>query len=217
MISKVLIVISTIMILTGFVGAKMKAVWQKLIFLSVSIVGMLLMSFSEGNAYGVLGGTYQVLFRLISLIFLIALILSVAQRNNITKVEELRGIGKKMPYLYAMIVIYSMLVIGIPATGTFIGIFYSGIGVLLGGFGLLAYVGLLANVIGIGVAALLIFPILRQAYFPGTGVDSPKNVVKPGKGLQICSVVVLVLLVAASIYPNPVIVPVSKLFEKMFS
>lgn len=159
------IVISTVIILLGFIGIRMKTIWKRLAFLALTSVGMLVMSFVEGNAYGVLGGVYQVIFRLIGLIFVSLLILSVTKKNAAGSIEELSGLGKKMPYIFAMIVVFAVMVIGIPGTGTFIGMFYSEIGVILGGFGYVSYLGLLANVLGMAVSASLLFPILRQMYF----------------------------------------------------
>lgn len=220
MISKVLIVISAVLILAGFIGVKMKTVQKKLLFAGISSIGMIMMSFAQKNAFGVLGGSYQVLFRIVSLIILSVLLLVIAQKNAIDKVEDLRGIGRRMPYIYAMVVVFAMMVIGIPATGTFLGIYYSEIGLfamIAEGVGIFSYLGALANVIGIGVLAALLFPILRQAYFPGTETECVKNAVKPEKGLVIISVVVLVFLIAASIYPNPIMMPITNLFAKMYS
>lgn len=220
MISKVLIVVSAVLILAGFIGVKMKAIRKKLLFAWISSIGMMILSFAQMNAFGVLGSSYQVLFRLVSLILLTVLLLAIIKKNAIDKVEGLSGIGKNMPYIYAMTVIFSMMVIGIPGTGTFLGLYYSELGLIamiVQDFGIFAYIGALVNVIGIGVLAALLFPMLRQAYFPGAEMERVKNTVKPGKGLLIISVIVLILLVAASVYPNPIMMLITNLFAKIYS
>lgn len=217
MISTVFFIISAVMIVAGIIGLKMKEIWKKLLFAGITSAGMLILTLSQVTGYGLRGAAYQMIFRVIGFIFLCAILLTLAKKNSISKVEELAGIGKKMPYVFAMIVLFSAFVIGLPATGTFNGMFYSTVGLLGSSLGLWAYAAAAVNIIGMVVLAVLLFPILRQAYFPGEEAENMENVVRLNKGFVIGSALVLVLLLAVSVYPGPVINPVVEALVKLYS
>lgn len=216
MISKILITISVVFILAGLFGIKSKRLRGKMFFLCISSVGMAALSLVELNAYGLVGGAFQVFFRLMSLLFLVILFRDICKRNLIREAEEINGIGREMPYAFLVAVVYSIIVIGVPATGTFTGILYSEIGLLAGGFGIFTYVGMIGNIAGIAVAASLLFPILKKAYFPGEEAEKRESVMKPGKGMMIVHFVIAFLLTALSIYQKPVMTAAGMLMEKIF-
>lgn len=216
MINKILITISVVLVFMGLLGIKTKTIGKKLLFLSISSVGMAALSLAELNAYGLIGGAFQIVFRFLSLLFLILLFRNVCKKNQIVNVEEVSGIGRQLPYLFMAAVIYSVIIIGIPATGTFTGILYSEIGLLAGGYGIFTYVGLLGNIIGIVVPAVLLFPILKKAYFPGTEAEKRDEIVKPKKEMMICNLIIAFLLTALCIYQKPVMMLAGTLMEEIF-
>lgn len=215
--SNILILVSAVLILAGWIGAGMKTVSKRLFFAAVSSVGMVMMSFATNNAYGFIAGGSQIVFQMVSLLVFIILLLTVLKKNEISKVEELNGIGKQMPYVFAMLTFFAAMIVGIPATGSFNGIFYSEIGLLTGGFGYVTYVGLLANAIGMIALAMLLLPILRQAYFPGAEAEKMKQVVKPGKAICVISFIVMLVLLVFSFYPKPILLHIGGFFTKIFS
>lgn len=216
MISKILITIAVVLVLAGLLGIRTKTIGKKMLFVSISCVGMTVMSFAELNAYGLIGGAFQILFRFLSLLFLIVLFRNVCKRNQIVNVEDINGIGREMPYIFMAAVIYSMIIIGIPATGTFTGVLYSEIGLFAGGFGVFTYVGLIGNIVGIVVPAVLLLPILKRAYFPGTEAEKRETIVKPEKGMVICNLIMAFLLTVLCIYQKPVMTLAGALMEKIF-
>lgn len=215
MISKILITISAIFVLAGLFGIRSKTLGGKMFFLCISSIGMTILSFVELNAYGLIGGIFQMLFRLISLLFLVLLFRNVCKKNGIIYTEDISGIGRKMPYMFLMAAVYSMIVIGMPATGTFTGILYSEIGLLAGGFGAVTYVGMIGNIAGIAVPAVLLFPVLKKAYFPEEERERRESVIMPGKGMMIIHFLMAFLLVLLSIYQKPVMTAAGILMEKI--
>lgn len=216
MISKILITVSAILVLAGLFGIRSKTLGGKLFFLCISSIGMTVLSFVQLNAYGLLGGIFQMLFRLISLLFLVLLFCSICKRNGIIYTEDISGIGRKMPYIYLTALIYSLIIIGIPATGTFTGILYSEIGLLAGSFGVFTYVGMIGNIAGIAVSAALLFPVLKKAYFPEAERERKESVIMPQKGMMFMHFLMAFLLAALSVYQKPVMTAAGILMEKIF-
>lgn len=215
MISKILIAVSVILILAGLLGIKAKTIGRKMIFLCISSVGMILLSFAEMNAYGLVGGAFQLVYRLVVMAAFLMVFISVCKKNGFKGMEDLNGSGRQIPYIFAMLVILSTGAIGIPITGTFTGIVYSEIGLLAGGYGVFTYIGLLGNILGIVVPAVLLFPLLRRMYFP-LGEIPEKQVVKPGKGLTVFGMGIAALFVVFSVYQKPVMTVAGALMEKIF-
>lgn len=166
MLSKILIMVAALLILAGLIGLKMKVVGKRLLFVCITAVGMVMLSVAEMNTYGLVGGCFQAIYRILAIIPGILLFHSICKRNGITEIEGLNGVGRKMPHTYALLVFLCMVMIGIPITGTFTGIIYSEIGLLAGGYGVFTYVGLVGNILGIVVPVMLLFPMLRRMYFP---------------------------------------------------
>ena len=216
MISKILITISAMLIFAGLFGIRSKTLGGKMFFLCISSIGMTVLSFVELNAYGLLGGIFQMLFRLISLLFLVLLFQNICKKNGIVYAEEICGIGRNMPYVFLVAAVYSMIVIGMPATGTFTGILYSEIGLLAGSFGVFTYVGMIGNIAGIAVSAALLFPMLKKAYFPDKDKETRESVIMPGKGMMTMHFLTAFLLALLSIYQKPVMTAAGTLMDKIF-
>lgn len=228
MVSKILIAVAALLILAGLLGLKMKTVGKRLLFLGVAAMGMVLLAAAEMNTYGLVGGCFQLIYRLVAWIPCMLLVQSICKHNEIRDIGGLRGIGRKMPYTYALLVILSVVMIGVPVTGTFTGIIYSEIGLLAGNFGALTYMGLLGNVLGIVVPAALLFPVLRYMYFPCKDeeqepemvemtISDSKEAAAPSKGLLTVSWVLAMILIVFSLYQQPVLEVTSTVMQKIFS
>ncbi len=233
MLSEILIAVGAVLIVSGFLGLKMKTVGKRLIFLCIAGVGMILLSVAELNTYGLVGGCFQAVYRIIALIPCVLLFHSICKKNEIKDLNGLDGVGTHMPYVYAILVFLSVMWIGIPVTGTFTGIIYSEIGLLAGSFGVFTYVGLIGNVLGVVVPVMLLFPVLRRMYFPckdaeaqdsaeevseeETAVATVSDIQSPGKGVVVVSCVLAVLLLVCSLYQQPILQITSTVMQKLFS
>lgn len=233
MLSEILIAVGAVLIVSGFLGLKMKTVGKRLIFLCIAGVGMILLSVAELNTYGLVGGCFQAVYRIIALIPGVLLFHNICKKNEIKDLNGLDGIGNHMPYVYAILVFLSVMWIGIPVTGTFTGIIYSEIGLLAGSFGVFTYVGLIGNVLGVVVPVMLLFPVLRRMYFPckddeaqdsaeevseeETAAATVSDIQSPGKGVVVVSCVLAVLLLVCSLYQQPILQITSTVMQKLFS
>lgn len=237
MLSEILIAVGAVLIVAGFLGLKMKTVGKRLIFLCIAGAGMILLSVAEMNTYGLVGGSFQAVYRIVAVIPCLMLFHSICKKNEIKDLNGLDGIGTHMPYTYAILVLLAVMCIGVPVTGTFTGIIYSEIGLLAGGFGVFTYIGLIGNVVGVVVPVMLLFPLLRRMYFPckeqetedNTGEvleevseedvteDDVIDIQNPGKGVIAVSGILAVLLVVCSLWQQPILQAVSTVMQKLFS
>ena len=223
MLSKILITVAALLILAGLIGLKMKMVGKRLLFVCIAAVGMVILSVAEMNTYGLVGGCFQAIYRILAIIPGPLLFHSICKRNGITDIAGLNGVGRKMPYIYVLLVFLCMVTIGIPITGTFTGIIYSEIGLLAGGYGVFTYVGLIGNILGIVVPVMLLFPMLRRMYFPekeknpdvaeGVATVAPS----PAKSLLVIGWLLAAVLLVFSLYQQPVLVAISTVMQKFFS
>ena len=242
MLCEILIAVGAVLIVAGFLGLKMKTVGKRLIFLCIAGAGMILLSVAEMNTYGLVGGSFQAVYRIVALIPCLMLFHSICKKNEIKDLNGLDGIGTHMPYTYAILVLLAVMCIGVPVTGTFTGIIYSEIGLLAGGFGVFTYIGLIGNVVGVVVPVMLLFPLLRRMYFPCKEQEAEDNTVEvmeedmpeevseedvtedavidiqsPGKGMIAVSGILAVLLVVGSLWQQPILQAVSTVMQKIFS
>lgn len=243
MLSKILISVAALLILAGLLGLKMKTVGKRLLFVCIAAVGTILLSVAEMNTYGLVGGCFQGIYRILAIVPGILLFHSICKRNQIADLDGLNGIGRRMPYTYALLVFLCMVMIGIPITGTFTGMIYSEIGLLAGGYGIFTYVGLVGNVLGIVVPVMLLFPMLRRMYFLEKEKDSDIKAMaehdteeaevvqenddnveeavvispSPAKSLLTISWLLAAVLLVFSLYQQPVLVAISTVMQKFFS
>lgn len=212
MISKVLIVVAVILILPGLIGIRTKSIGHKLVFLITTSIGVLLLPFSQGKTqFGILGGIWQVLFQGPALLCFVLLIKSICKRNGIRNVGELAGVRECMPYLFAAGVVFAIVLMGLPGTGTFIGYLYSAFGLMTGEFGVYSYIGLAGILLGIVIYAAITFSILKPAYLSGGKIQ---RIFSKADGVFI---VLAFLYILYCIFQNQIVSAVSTLVGKIFS
>ncbi len=88
MLSEILIAVGAVLIVAGFLGLKMKIVGKRLIFLCIAGAGMILLSVAEMNTYGLVGGSFQAVYRIIALIPCLMLFHSICKKNEIKEVSD---------------------------------------------------------------------------------------------------------------------------------
>ena len=212
MISKVLIIVAVVLILPGLIGIRTKNIESKLVFLITTSIGVLLLPFSQGKArFGILGGIWQVLFQGPALLCFVLLIKSICKRNGIRNAEEFAGVREHMPYLFAAGVVFAIVLMGLPGTGTFVGYLYSAFGLMTGDFGVYSYIGLAGILLGIAIYAAITFSILKTAYLPG------RKVQKISSKADGVFVVLAFLFILYCIFQNQIVEVVSTLIGKIFS
>lgn len=88
-------------------------------------------------------------------------------RSGLTKVSELRGIGKRMPVTVWCFTIASLGLIGIPPTCGFISKWYLAMGALDSGIPVFQYAGPVILIISAILTAGYLLPVTIKGFFPG--------------------------------------------------
>ncbi len=86
-----------------------------------------------------------------------------------TKVGELAGAGKRMPWLFWCYTILALALTGIPPTGGFISKWYLAEGALASGTGIFSWLGPVVLLVSALLTAGYLLPIALRGFFPGTG------------------------------------------------
>lgn len=214
----------TLALLTVFMGSLLayreKVFKRRLAYSTVSQVSYILFGLSLLSDQGLLGALVHVAGHAVmkSGLFLVAGVF--LYQFGYTKVEQLTGLGKKMPVTMWCYTIFSLGLIGVPPTVGFVSKRYLAEGALAQGgvFGALSSGGMLPpGEIGIfswlGPAALLLsalltagylLPVMMKGFFPGEeacGKDLKRE--EPARCMLLPLLILAALTLALGIVPGP--------------
>ncbi len=168
-------VVVSLALLTVFVGSmlayKEKGLKRRLAYSTVSQVSYILFGLFLLTPTGVTGALYQVVFHAMAKSGLFLAAGALICYTGHTKVEQLRGVGKRMPAVMWAFTLCSLSLIGIPPVGGFVSKWYLAQGALGSGLGVLGEVGDVVLVISALLTAGYLLPISVQAFFPGEDFD----------------------------------------------
>lgn len=123
-----------------------------------------------------------------------------------TRVEQLTGMGKKMPKTMWCYTIFALALIGIPPTGGFISKWYLAQGSLQSGTGVYSWLGPVVLLVSALLTAGYLLPVTMKGFFPGeeaAGMDLSKD--EPSPCMLIPLIILAVLVVLLGVLPNPLI------------
>ena len=135
-------------------------------------------------------------------------------RTGITKVSELRGIGKKMPVTIWCFTIVSLGLIGIPPTGGFLSKWYLATGALDSGIAGFQYAGPAILLVSALLTAGYLLPVTIKGFFPGDDYDYTSLKKCEGDGLMTIPLVILAILsVLLGMFPGAVMDYITVILE----
>jgi len=191
-------------LLTVFMGSMMayreKVFKKRLAYSSVSQISYVLFGLFLLNDSGLTGGLMQVLFHATVKICLFLTAGSFIHLYNYRNVDELRGVGKKMPLTLGAFTLASLSLIGIPPFAGFVSKWYLCEGSLAIDIPVLSWLGPVILLISALLTAGYLLPITVAGYFPGrdfTG-EPPKTVLQKKEG-GICFLLPLLSLAARAL------------------
>ena len=129
--------------------------------------------------------------------------------TNCTRVDQLEGIGKKMPVTMWCFTIASLSLIGIPPMSGFVSKWYLAVGALEGEMRVLGLVGIVVLLLSALLTAGYLLPIVTRGFFPGKDV-----LVEQREAPRLMTVPLLVLAgatVALGLVPDAVLTPLGDL------
>lgn len=169
----------TLILITIFMGSMLAyrepILKKRLAYSTISQVSYILLGLAFLNTPGFTGGIMHVIYHAVVKIILFLTAGAIIYKTGNTRVEDLRGIGKKMPITIVCYTIASIALIGIPPTNAFqskwmlvVGSYTSGI----------KFVDIFAVVI-LMISALLtagyLLPITINGFWPGKKVTETRE------------------------------------------
>lgn len=200
----------TLSLITVFMGSMLAyrepVLKKRLAYSTVSQLSYILFGLAVMEQDAFIGGLVHVLAHgfIKGTLFLIAGAIIYTTGN--TKVDELRGIGKKMPLTMWCYTIVSLGLIGIPPTGGFISKWYLATGALAGDIGVFRYLGPAVLLVSALLTAGYLLPLTIQGFFPGADYDyNALHKQEPDRLMTIPILFMTILSVLIGLFPNVIV------------
>ncbi len=182
--------------LTGILIASLVAVFQEdikrmLAYSSVAQIGYMVLGIGMASTTGLIAATLHVFNHALMKGALFLALGAVAYRIGAVCVRDFAGLGKRMPWTMAAIVLGGLSLIGVPPTAGFISKWYLVLGTLEQGLWPVAVLILIGSLL----AVLYIWKLVEAAYFEPVPDDAPVVTEAPWSML-----LPIWLLVGANIY-----------------
>lgn len=135
------------------------------------------------------------------------------------RVEELKGIGRKMPKTLWCFTFASLALIGIPPASGFVSKWHLAQGALGAPVGILRYIGPAVLLVSALLTAGYLLPIVMNGFFPGTDFDEKKagnaELKEAPAGMLIPLMILAGLSLLLGIFPSPLTEFVSRIAETL--
>ena len=192
-VSKLLLVLALVAIVVGPLMAIAQSDLRRMLaYSSVGQIGYIVAGISIGNQTGMIGGLIHLFNHAIMKGGLFLIVGLVLYRTGITQVDQLRGMGRRMPLAMAGFTICALSMIGLPLTVGFVSKWYLALGALEAGIWPVVPVILISSLL----TAVYFWRILEPVYFTeaeGAGQEreekSPLSMMVPAFGLALLCLV----------------------------
>ncbi len=178
---------------------------KRLAYSSVSQVSYILFGLSTLTAVGLTGSLLHILFHSAIKMTLFMTAGAVICKTGLTKVSELRGIGKRQPLCFVLFTLVSLGLIGIPPTGGFVSKWYlaSGALALPTAFSFIGPAVLLLSAI---LTAGYLLPVSIHGFLPGRDYDpAAATPASPGPLITVPMLLLTLLVVLGGMFPGALI------------
>lgn len=208
---------------TVFMGSmlalKEKVLKKRLAYSSVSQVSYVLCGLYLLDTMALDGALLQLVFHALTKDALFLCAGAIIYTTGITRVEEMHGLGKRMPWTMAMFTICAISLVGIPPLGGFIAKWYIAEGALMTSTPVFRWLVPIILLISAMLTAGYLLPPSVSAFFGGLS-DGEAVAVHPRsepKWLMIVPILVLTLAIAVlGVFPSFMIDAFSKLAGSLF-
>lgn len=194
-------------LVTVFLGSMMayleKVLKKRLAYSSVSQVSYVLFGLSTLHPVGFLGALLHVIFHSVIKDDLFLTAGAIIHQTGCVSVDQLKGIGKKMPVTIWSFTFASLALIGIPPFTGFVSKWFLCSGSLAAGTGALSYIGPAVLLISALLTAGYLLPVTIDGFFPGKDFDSTGiTKCEPCKVMLVPIIILAVLALVLGIFPG---------------
>lgn len=140
---------------------------KRLAYSSVSQVSYVLFGLSVLHPVGVLGALLHVVFHSLIKNTLFLTAGSIIEQTGCKRVDELTGIGKKMPGTIWCFTLAGLALVGVPPLSGFVSKWYLASGALSANIGFLGWLGPVILLVSALLTAGYLFPVTMKGFLPG--------------------------------------------------
>ena len=200
----------TLSLITVFLGSMLaygeKVLKKRLAYSTVSQVSYVIFGLALLNPIGMAGSLLHITAHALIKCTLFLVAGAIIYKTGCTKVDELRGIGKRMPVTMWCYTIASLGLIGIPPTGGFISKWYLAGGALNSKIKVFSIAGPIVLLVSALLTAGYLLPVSIHGFLPGEDFDgSSLKKCEPDKYMLIPIIILTTLSVLIGLFPNPLI------------
>ncbi len=211
-------VILCLVLFTVFMGSmlayKEKIMKKRLAYSTVSQVSYILFGLFCFNAISFMGALLHIAAHALIKNVLFMVSGSVIYKSHFTRVDQLDGLGKKMPYTFALFTIAGLGLIGIPPLVGFVSKWYLATGSLATMNSIISWVGPVVLLVSALLTAGYLFTITIQAYFkPYTGQE---NVSEANKVMLVPMAVLVFMTILFGVMPSLLTDPIHMIIQGLF-
>ena len=195
-------------LLTVFMGSMLaymeRGFKKRLAYSSVSQVSYVLFGLSTLTVFSLVGALLHILFHSVIKDLLFLCSGAVIHKTGETRVDNLRGIGKRMPVTMWCFVIASLGLVGIPPACGFFSKWYLAMGALSGGMGVFSVTGPVILLISALLTAGYLFTICMRAFLPGRDFDYARLVkCDPGPLMTVPMIILAAAVMLLGLFAGP--------------
>jgi NADH-quinone oxidoreductase subunit M len=205
----VLAILGVINIIYGAVLALVQKEFKLVLaYSSISHMGVVLLGLSALNEIGLKGAMFQMISHgLISALFFL-LVGSLYERTHTTRLDELGGLARSMPFMSGILLIAGLASLGLPGLSGFVGEFLSFLG-LFSEMKVIAVVGTLGIILG---AVYVLRGVLGITYGP---MEDRYIGIRDARLIEAIPMMALTaFIVLLGVYPTIIIDPLQHSFEQ---
>ena len=211
----------TLTLVTVFFGSMMayreKVFKKRLAYSTVSQVSYILFGMALMHPTALTGSLLHILFHAVIKSALFMSAGAVIYKCGVERVDEMRGIGKKMPKIMWSFTLCALALIGIPPASGFISKWYLATGALETGMPIVSWLGPVVLLVSALLTAGYLLPIAIDGFFPGPDFDYVHLEKKdPTKQMLVPIMVLAALAILLGVFPNLFVNYMSELVQLIF-
>ena len=193
----------TTILMGSLLALKEKKLKKRLAYSSVSQVSYVLFGLFTLTEWGFVGAMLHVIFHSLMKNTLFMGAGCIIHKTGKTQVDEMEGLGKRMPWTYAFFTVASLGLVGIPPTGGFISKWNLAQGALATGLSI-SWIGPTVLLISAVLTAAYLFTVVIKGCFPGENVK-PEPSCEAGWKMLVPMGVYSALIVLLGMFSGPII------------
>ena len=211
----------TLTLITVFLGSMLayreKVFKKRLAYSTVSQVSYILFGMALMHPQALTGSLLHILFHAVIKSALFMSAGAVIYKCGVERVDEMQGIGKKMPKIMWCFTLCSLALIGIPPASGFISKWYLATGALETGIPVVSWLGPVVLLVSALLTAGYLLPITIDGFFPGPDYDYKHLKSKDPTNQMLVPIMILAALaVGFGLFPNAFIGYFSDLVGLLF-